>query len=78
MRALKQEGSTHVSSPGYLEKNTLFYGDNLGVLRQHIKDDSVDLIYLDPPFNSNADYNVLFSNQEGTQSAAQIKAFTDT
>jgi len=39
---------------------------------------SVDLIYLDPPFNSNADYNVLFSNQEGDRSAAQIQAFTDT
>jgi len=58
--------------------NVLYYGDNLDVLRQHIKDESVDLIYLDPPFNSNASYNVLFSNQAGVQSAAQIKAFSDT
>jgi len=42
--------------------NLLFFGDNLDVLRQHIKDESVDLIYLDPPFNSNATYNVLFPN----------------
>ena len=47
--------------------NTLFYGDNLDVLRQHIEDQSVDLIYLDPPFNSNATYNVLFSDQKGTR-----------
>ena len=58
--------------------NTLYYGDNLDVLRQHMDSNSVDLIYLDPPFNSNADYNVLFSNQEGDRSAAQIQAFTDT
>jgi site-specific DNA-methyltransferase (adenine-specific) len=41
--------------------NKLFYGDNLDVLRTHIADESVDLIYLDPPFNSNASYNVLFT-----------------
>ena len=40
--------------------NTLFYGDNLTILRDHIEDESVDLIYLDPPFNSDANYNVLF------------------
>jgi site-specific DNA-methyltransferase (adenine-specific) len=40
--------------------NQLFFGDNLDVLRQHIKDDSIDLVYLDPPFKSNQDYNVLF------------------
>src|SRR5437588_11110025 len=56
----------------------LFYGDNLDVLRQHIKDESVDLVYLDPPFNSNADYNVLFAEQDGSRAAAQIKAFKDT
>ena len=39
--------------------NTLYYGDNLWILREHISDESVDLIYLDPPFNSNANYNVL-------------------
>jgi DNA modification methylase len=58
--------------------NVLYYGDNLDVLRQHIPDESVDLIYLDPPFNSNATYNALFDEQDGTRSAAQIAAFTDT
>lgn len=58
--------------------NTLYYGDNLDILRQHIADESIDLIYLDPPFNSNATYNVLFGEQDGSQSAAQIKAFEDT
>jgi len=59
-------------------ENTLYYGDNLDVLRLYIKDESVDLIYLDPPFNSNQDYNVLFAEQSGQRSAAQIKAFEDT
>ncbi|MFA7296995.1 MAG: DNA methyltransferase [Dehalococcoidia bacterium] len=58
--------------------NTLYYGDNLDVLRRHIPDDSVDLIYLDPPFNSNQEYNVLFAERDGSRAAAQIKAFTDT
>ena len=58
--------------------NLLFYGDNLDVLRRHIKDETVDLIYLDPPFNSNANYNVLFKEKDGEQSAAQIQAFGDT
>jgi DNA modification methylase len=58
--------------------NLLYYGDNLDVLRRHIKDESVDLVYLDPPFKSNQDYNVLFANQSGTRSAAQIRAFEDT
>ena len=58
--------------------NTLFYGDNLQVLREHIPDASVDLVYLDPPFNSNASYNVLFREKSGEDSPAQIKAFTDT
>ena len=60
-----------------MDKNTLYYGDNLKVLPS-IADESVDLIYLDPPFNSNADYNVLFKEKDGTQAAAQIKAFGDT
>jgi hypothetical protein len=58
--------------------NKLFYGDNLAVLRESIADESVDLIYLDPPFNSNATYNVLFKAQSGEQSQAQIEAFDDT
>ena len=58
--------------------NTLYYGDNLDVLRQHVPNESVDLIYLDPPFNSNQSYNVLFAERDGSQSAAQIKAFEDT
>jgi site-specific DNA-methyltransferase (adenine-specific) len=58
--------------------NKLFYGDNLQVLRENIADESVDLIYLDPPFNSNADYNVLFKSQKGQRSHAQIAAFEDT
>ena len=61
-----------------LMPNTLFYGDNLQVLRDHIPDESVDLVYLDPPFNSNASYNVLFREKSGEESPAQIKAFTDT
>ncbi|RLC44093.1 MAG: site-specific DNA-methyltransferase, partial [Candidatus Coatesbacteria bacterium] len=59
-------------------KNILYYGDNLDVLRLHIKDESVDLIYLDPPFKSNQDYNILFAEGNGTRSKAQIKAFEDT
>jgi len=59
-------------------QNTLYYGDNLQVLRDHVPDESVDLIYLDPPFNSNASYNVLFREKTGEESPAQIRAFTDT
>ena len=58
--------------------NLLYYGDNLDVLRRHVADESVDLVYLDPPFNSNASYNVLFAERDGTQAASQIKAFEDT
>lgn len=58
--------------------NQLFYGDNLQVLRDYIDDESVDLVYLDPPFNSNANYNVLFAEHDGTKAAAQIEAFEDT
>jgi site-specific DNA-methyltransferase (adenine-specific) len=57
---------------------TLHYGDNLTILREHIADESVDLVYLDPPFNSNANYNVLFRAPEGHQSHAQMEAFEDT
>jgi site-specific DNA-methyltransferase (adenine-specific) len=58
--------------------NVLYYGDNLDVLRRYVRDESVDLVYLDPPFNSNADYNILFDHTDGSQAAAQIKAFGDT
>lgn len=59
-------------------KNRLYFGDNLAILRDYIDDESIDLIYLDPPFNSKATYNVLFSEKNGTESAAQITAFEDT
>jgi DNA modification methylase len=51
--------------------NQLYYGDNLQVLREHIPDESVDLIYLDPPFNSKRDYNLLFKTPKGVMSEAQ-------
>src|SRR5208337_3407085 len=56
----------------------LCFGDNLDILREHLPDASVDLIYLDPPFNSSATYNVLFKEKSGEESAAQITAFEDT
>ena len=58
--------------------NLLYYGDNLDVMRRHIKDETVDLVYLDPPFNSNANYNVLFAEKNGSKAASQIQAFSDT
>jgi site-specific DNA-methyltransferase (adenine-specific) len=58
--------------------NTLYYGDNLKILRDYIKDESVDLIYLDPPSNSNRNYNVLFKDESGTEADSQIHAFEDT
>jgi DNA modification methylase len=60
------------------DPNSLYYGDNLDVLRRYVKDETVDLVYLDPPFNSNQDYNVLFGERNGKRAAAQIKAFEDT
>lgn len=58
--------------------NTLYYGDNLKILRDYIKDESIDLIYLDPPFNSNRNYNVLFKDESGSEAQSQITAFEDT
>src|ERR1041385_908762 len=61
-----------------MSHNVLYYGDNLEVLRRYVKDETVDLVYLDPPFNSQQDYNVLFASKDGRQAAAQIQAFEDT
>lgn len=58
--------------------NQLYYGDNLKILREHIKDGSVDLIYLDPPFKSDQNYNVIFKEKNGRKSTAQMQAFEDT
>ena len=57
---------------------TLYYGDNLQVMRDHLSDESVDLIYLDPPFNSKRDYNLLFKSPKGEAADASITAFEDS
>jgi site-specific DNA-methyltransferase (adenine-specific) len=59
-------------------ENTLYYGDNLDILSRYIKDETIDLVYLDPPFKSNQNYNVLFKEKNGAQAASQIRAFEDT
>jgi site-specific DNA-methyltransferase (adenine-specific) len=64
--------------PAPITQNTLFYGDNLPILREYIADSSVDLVYLDPPFNSNRTYNVLFKQESGQEAESQIAAFEDT
>ncbi len=61
-----------------ITENTLFYGDNLAILREYVPDESVDLVYLDPPFNSSRNYNVLFKNESGQEAESQIMAFEDT
>jgi DNA modification methylase len=61
-----------------VQTNVLYYGDNLDILRRYIPDASVDLVYLDPPFNSNRDYNVIFKDESGNKSDAQLLAFEDT
>ncbi|MDR0576013.1 MAG: site-specific DNA-methyltransferase, partial [Candidatus Accumulibacter sp.] len=58
--------------------NRLYFGDNLDILREHVGDESVDLVYLDPPFNSARDYNILFASPRGSRSEAQIVAFKDS
>ncbi len=58
--------------------NVLYYGDNLEILRRYVKDETVDLVYLDPPFKSDQNYNVLFKEQDGARAASQIRAFKDT
>ncbi len=65
-------------APKPITENTLFYGDNLTILRQYIPDECIDLIYLDPPFNSSRNYNVLFKDEHGIESESQITAFEDT
>jgi site-specific DNA-methyltransferase (adenine-specific) len=60
------------------DKNTLYYGDNLEVLRRHFPPECIDLIYLDPPFNSKANYNILFKEKTGKESVAQAQAFSDS
>jgi DNA modification methylase len=61
-----------------MDTNVLYYGDNLDILRRYIPNASVDLVYLDPPFNSNRDYNVIFKDESGRKSDAQLLAFEDT
>jgi site-specific DNA-methyltransferase (adenine-specific) len=61
-----------------VDTNVLYYGDNLEILRRYIPDESIDLVYLDPPFNSNRDYNVIFKDESGRKSDAQLLAFEDT
>ncbi len=70
--------STHAKFCRMAWRNQLYFGDNLDILRTYTADESVDLIYLDPPFNSKATYNVLFEEKSGEKSAAQITAFDDT
>ena len=58
-----------------METNVLYYGDNLTILRDYISDASVDLVYLDPPFNSKRDFNIIFKDESGNKSDAQLQAF---
>ena len=57
---------------------TLYYGDNLDIMRRYLEDETVDLVYLDPPFNSAQNYNAFFQEQNGSAAASQIRAFEDT
>jgi site-specific DNA-methyltransferase (adenine-specific) len=59
-------------------ENTLYCGDNLDILKRYIPDESIDVVYLDPPFKSNQNYNVLFKEKNGSQAASQVRAFEDT
>jgi site-specific DNA-methyltransferase (adenine-specific) len=61
-----------------LATNVLYYGDNLDILRRYLPDAAVDLVYLDPPSNSNRDYNVIFRDESGSATNAQLLAFEDT
>lgn len=75
---LAQQNLAGKGATYFMTANYLYYEDNLEILRRYIKDETIDLIYLDPPFNSNQNYNILFAEQDGSRSAAQIKAFGDT
>jgi site-specific DNA-methyltransferase (adenine-specific) len=66
------------SGSGPVKTDVLYYGDNLEILRKYVPDASVDLVYLDPPFNSNRDYNVIFKDESGRNTDAQLVAFEDT
>ena len=59
-------------------ENTLYFGDNLDIMRRYLPDESVDLVYADPPFKSNQNYNILFQEKDGSRAASQIRAFEDT
>jgi site-specific DNA-methyltransferase (adenine-specific) len=61
-----------------MECNILYFGDNIEIMRRYLPDDSIDLVYADPPFKSNQNYNVLFKEQDGSRAASQILAFEDT
>jgi site-specific DNA-methyltransferase (adenine-specific) len=65
-------------SSGPMQTNVLYYGDNLDILRRYLPNASVDLVYLDPPFNSNRDYNVIFRDESGNATDAQLLAFEHT
>jgi DNA modification methylase len=77
-RRRSRSRADYCDGEGEMKGNILYYGDNLPVLREIVTDESVDLVYLDPPFNSQATYNVLFKAPTGEQSHAQIEAFEDT
>ena len=63
--------------PKAITTNILFYGDNLPILREHVADESVDLIDLDPPVSSNRTYNVLFKDESGRAPNAELEALDD-
>jgi hypothetical protein len=74
---LPSEGENRLTMTD-LATNVLYYGDNLDILRRYLPDATVDLVYLDPPFNSNRDYNVIFRDESGNATDAQLLAFEDT
>ena len=75
---LKVENGNYSNMASAIASNMLYYGDNLDVLQKHFPlNDYFDLIYLDPPFNSKADYNILFKERSGKEAVAQAQAFSD-